>query len=289
MERMVCRSRASAFARTGSQWLCYGRIRMLRNVAVTVLSVTVSLILSLHTPVLGSPLIDPGPFGPERVTLRDGRVIEISPETHAMYRMLTQTGRIHGRHTTKPSQADAQAGIELRRQHELRWTKLFGDRPRTPDSAYVPPLEHGWLSARSGYKPGHHAEDIFASPGHRVFTPATMLILHAGYLSKTAGEAVIGFVPAERDQPSRYFVFVHIDVTPAKARVGEVVEAGTLIGHIAKADEAVVGNSLGRLPHVHFAIGEERPDGRLDGVPVWTMLRRLHGHAPHDRDRRHAS
>jgi hypothetical protein len=286
---MVCVSRASALGRTASQRVCYVRIRMPSGLVVAVLSLTVSLILSLHTPVLGGSLIDPGPFGPERVTLRDGRVIEIPPETHAMYRMLTQTGRIHGRHTTKPSEAEAQAGIELRHQHELRWAKLFGDRSRTPESAYVPPLEQGWLSARSGYKPGHHAEDIFASPGHRVFAPATMLILHAGYLSKTAGEAVIGFVPAERDRAPRYFFFVHIDATPAKAHVGDVIEAGTLVGSISKSDEAVVGNSLGRLPHVHFAIGEERPDGRLDGVPVWKLLRRLTVHAQHDRDRRHTS
>jgi hypothetical protein len=286
---MLCRRGMFVLARTTGERVCYGRIRMPRSVVVAVLSFTLSAILSFAAPVTASSLIDPGPFGPEQVTLRDGRVIEISPETHAMYRMLTQTGRIHGRHTERPSEGDARAGIELRHQHEARWAKLFGDRPRTPESAYVLPLEQGWLSARSGYKPGHHAEDIFASPGRRVFAPATMLIVHAGFLSKTAGEAVVGFVPADREHPSRYLTFVHIDVTPAKALVGEVVEAGTLIGHIAKADEAVVGNSLGRLPHVHFAIGEERPDGRLDGIRVWKTLRQLNQHVRHDRNRRHAS
>ena len=234
-----------------------------------------SSVLFLGTPATASPLVDPGPFGPDQVTLRDGRVVEIPAETYALYRMLTQTGRIHGRHTARPSEEEARAGIELRHQHEVRWARLFGDQPRTPESEYVLPLEHGYLSARSGYKPGHRAEDIFASPGRRVFAPATMLIMHAGYLSKTAGEAVVGFVPGDPDHHTRYFAFVHIDTTPAKTHVGEVVKAGTLVGYIAKTDEAVVGNSLGRLPHVHFLIAEERPDGRLDGIPVWTLLRRL--------------
>ncbi len=256
---------------------------------LAIFSLCLSAILFLGSPAFGSPLIEPGPFGPDRVTLRDGRVIEIPAETHALYRMLTQTGRIHGRHTAPPSEAEARAGIERRHQHEARWARLFGDRPHTPESGYVLPLEHGSLSARSGYKPGHRAEDIFASPGSRVFAPATMLILHAGYLSKTAGETVVGFVPGDRRHHARYFAFVHIDTTPAKAHVGEVVEAGTLIGYIAKADEAIVGNSLGRLPHVHFLIAEERPDGRLDGIPVWTLLRRLNFKAQHERERRHAS
>jgi peptidase M23-like protein len=229
-------------------------------------------------PAAASALIDPGPFGPDRVTLGDGRIIDISPETHALYRMLTQTGRIHGRRTARPSEADARAGIELRRQHEPRWTTLFGERSRTSESGYVLPLEHASLPVRSGYKPGHRAEDIFASPGRRVFAPATMLILHAGYLSKTAGETVVGFVPTGRDQyRPRYFVFVHIDPTPARARVGEVVEAGTVVGQVASGDEAVVGNALGRLPHLHFVINEERPDGHLEGIPVWNLLRRLIG------------
>lgn len=255
------------------------------------LAVWASAVPFLAAPAAASALIDPGPFGPERVTLGDGRIIEISPETHALYRMLTQTGRIHGRRTTRPSEADARAGIELRRQHEPRWTTLFGDRSRTPESAYALPLDHASLPVRSGYKPGHRAEDIFASPGRRVFAPAAMLILHAGYLSKTAGETVVGFVPAGpyQDRP-RYFVFVHVEAAAARARVGEVVEAGTVIGQVASGDEAVVGNALGRLPHVHFVINEERPDGRLEGIQVWNLLRRLiGGTAQRFHDRRHAS
>lgn len=257
--------------------------------ALAALPLGLLAVLFLCPPAIGSPLIDPGPFGPDRVTLGDGRVIEIPAETHALYRMLTQTGRIHGRHTTRPSEAEARAGIELRHRHEARWAMLFGNRPRTPESEYVLPVEHGYLSARSGYRPGHRAEDVFASPGHRVFAPAAMLIVHAGYLSRTAGEAVVGIVPGDRDHHARYFAFVHIDTTPAQAHVGEVVEAGTLIGYVAKTDEAIVGNSLGRLPHVHFLIAEERPDGRLDGIPVWRLLRRLNVKAQHGQDRRHAS
>lgn len=221
------------------------------------------------------PLIHPGPFGPDHITLNDGRVVDLPPPTVALYRMLTQTGRLHGRHTTRPTDAEGQAGIELRHRHEPHWTSRFGDRSRTPESAYLSPIEHGWLSVRPGYKPGHRAEDIFAPPGQRVFAPATMLILHAGYLSKTAGETVVGFVPAPPGQSrARYFTFVHIDVSPVRARVGEVIEAGTLLGHVARGDEAVVGNGLGRLPHVHFAIAEERPDGQLEGIRVWDLLRR---------------
>ncbi len=257
--------------------------------ALVVIALSVFGAAAITAPADVTALIDPGPFGPDRVTLGDGRVIEVSPETHALYRMLTQTGRIHGRHTVRPSEAEARAGIELRHRHEPRWTRLFGDRPSTPESSYVAPLPHGWLSARSGYRPGHRAEDIFAPAGRAVLAPATMLILHAGHLSKTAGEAVVGFVPGQADHPARYFLFVHVDATPARAHIGEVVTTGTLIGHIASADEAIVGNSLGRLPHVHFLIGEERPDGRLDGVPVWNLLRRLTLKAPPDRDRRHTS
>jgi hypothetical protein len=260
-------------------------------VVLASLAVWAAAVPVLAAPAAASTLIDPGPFGPDRVTLADGRIIEISPETHALYRMLTQTGRIHGRRTARPSEADARAGIELRRWHEPRWTTLFGERSRTPESAYTLPLDHTSLSVRSGYKPGHRAEDIFASPGRRVFAPATMLILHAGYLSKTAGETVVGFVPAGRDQyQPRYFVFAHIEAASARARVGEVVEAGTVIGQVASGDEAVVGNALGRLPHVHFVINEERPDGQLEGIPVWNLLRRLIGvTAQRLHDRRHAS
>jgi murein DD-endopeptidase MepM/ murein hydrolase activator NlpD len=238
-----------------------------------------------------APLIDPGPFGPDHITLNDGRVVAIPPPTVALYRMLTQTGRLHGRHTARPTDADVQAGIELRRRHEPYWTSRFGDRSRMLESAYVSPIEHGWLSVRSGYKPGHRAEDIFAAPGQRVLAPASMLILHAGYLSKTAGETVVGFVPATPGRSrARYFTFVHMDVSPVRARVGDVVEAGTLLGYVARGDEAVVGNGLGRLPHVHFAIAEERPDGQLEGIRVWDLLRRAMSHRPNiSRDRRRVS
>ncbi len=228
------------------------------------------------------PLIHSGPFGSDRVVLNDGRVVEIPAETVALYRMLTQTGRLHGRDTARPTEADSQAGIELRHWHEPYWTSRFGDRRRTPELAYVPPIERGWLSVRSGYRPGHRAEDLFALPGRRVFAPATMLILHAGYLSKTAGQAVVGFTPgvAAGSRP-RYFTFVHIDASPARARLGEVVEAGVLIGYVARGDEAVVGNGLGRLPHLHFAIAEERPGGQLEGIRVWALLRRVMGAKAH--------
>jgi hypothetical protein len=227
-------------------------------------------------------LIDPGPFGPARIMLEDDRVMEIPSETHALYLMLTENGRLYGRGSPRPSEAEAQAAIALRHQHEHLWSRLFANRPRTTEEAYVPPVERGSLSVKSGYKPGHRGEDIFAPPGRKLFAPATMLILHAGYLSKTAGEAVVGFVPAGDGQPkTRYITLVHVDVTPAKARVGGVVEAGTLIGFIARGDEAVVGNSLGRQPHVHFAIEEERADGHLWGIPVWNLLRRTMGTATH--------
>lgn len=238
-----------------------------------------------------SPIVDPGPFTRERIVLGDGRVVDVPPETVALYRMLTQTGRLHGRHTARPTEAAVQAGIELRRQHEPAWTSRFGDRRRTPESAYLAPLDRGWLSVRPGYKPGHRAEDIFAPVGARVLAPATMLILHAGYLSKTAGEAVVGFIPGVPGHArARYLTFVHIDVSPARGRVGDVVEAGTLLGHVASADEAVVGNGVGRLPHVHFGIAEERPDGQLEGIWVYDLLRHAMGARTHvSRDRRHVS
>ncbi len=237
-------------------------------------------------PVTGSAgatrLIDPGPFAAEHVKLDDGRLLEIPAEIHALYRMLTQTGRLHGRHTAPPSDVDVRAGIDLRRRHEPQWTARFGDRPRTPPTAYVSPVEDGWLSGRSGYKPGHRAEDIFAAPGHRVFAPATMLVLHAGPMSKTSGETVVGFVPAGPAQPhTRYFLFLHVDTTPARGHVGHVIEAGTLVGYIATGDEQVVGSAHGRLPHVHFVVSEERPDGRLEGVRTWSVLRRLVSVAVH--------
>jgi hypothetical protein len=250
--------------------------------------------LMLGVPPAGagtSPVVDPGPFTRDRIALGDGRVVDVPPETVALYRMLTQTGRLHGRHTARPTEAAAQAGIELRRQHEPAWTSRFGDRRRTPESAYLAPLDRGWLSVRPGYKPGHRAEDIFAPVGARVLAPATMLILHAGYLSKTAGEAVVGFIPGVPGHArARYLTFVHIDVSPARGRVGDVVEAGTLLGHVASTDEAVVGNGVGRLPHVHFGIAEERPDGQLEGIWVYDLLRHAMGARTHvSRDRRHVS
>lgn len=223
----------------------------------------------------GDRLIDPGPFRPTEVRLEDGRSVFVTAETHAVYRMLTQDGRIHGKNSRPPSESDAQAGILLRRQHELRWAARFGDRPRTPESKYVFPVEGGWLPDQSAYRPGHRAEDIFAPAGRKIFAPATMLVIHAGYLSKTAGQAVVGFVPPWPGQPrARYLVLVHIGATPAKAKVGEVVETGTIVGMIAAGDETVVGNALGRPTHLHFVIREERPDGRLDGIPMWDLLRR---------------
>jgi murein DD-endopeptidase MepM/ murein hydrolase activator NlpD len=238
-----------------------------------------------------SPIVDPGPFTRERIVLSDGRTVDVPPETVALYRMLTQNGRLNGRHTARPSEAVVQASIELRRQHEPAWTIRFGDRRHTPESAYLAPLDRGWLSVRPGYRPGHRAEDIFAPVGARVLAPATMLVLHAGYLSKTAGEAVVGFIPGVPGHTrARYLTFVHIDVSPARGRVGDVVEPGTLLGHVASTDEAVVGSSVGRLPHVHFSIAEERPDGQLEGIWVYDLLRRAIGAKTHvSRDRRHVS
>lgn len=222
----------------------------------------------------GSRLIDPGPFGPTEVRLEDGRSVRVPAETRAFYRMLTQDGRIHGKNNRPPSEAEIREGISLRRQHEPRWTARFGDRPLTRESKYIFPVERGWLPSQSAYRPGHRAEDIFAPAGQKVFAPAAMLIVHAGYLSKTAGEAVVGFVPPGHGQPkARYLVLVHIDARPALAKMGEVVEPGTVVGRIAAGDEAIVGNALGRPTHLHFVIREGRPDGRLEGIPVWNLLR----------------
>jgi len=224
--------------------------------------------------VLALALIDPGVFPPTRVALEDGRLIEISAETHAFYRMLTQDGRIQGR-GSPPSEADVRDGIGLRRRHEPRWAARFEGHARTPDTKWIFPVAGGRLPERSGYTAAHRAEDIFAPAGRKVLAPAAMLILHAGYLSKTAGEAVVGFVPAGSGSPrARYVVLVHIDAAPAKGRVGYVVPAGTIVGVIANGDEAVVGNALGRPTHLHFVVREELPDGRLEGVPVWNLLRR---------------
>lgn len=223
---------------------------------------------------VGERLIKPGPFQPTEVRLEDGRVVVVPAETHAFYRMLTQDGRIHGKDGRPPSEAEVREGILLRRQHEPRWTARFGDRPRTPEPAYVFPVEGGRLPTESSFRPGHLAEDIFAPPGRKVLAPATMLIVHAGYLSKTAGQAVVGFVPPGPAQPTaRYLVLVHIDATPARGEIGQVVEAGTVVGTIASGDEATVGNALGRPTHLHFVIREERSDGRLEGIPVWHLLR----------------
>jgi hypothetical protein len=56
--------------------------------------------------------------------------------------------------------------------------------------------------------------------------------------------------------------------------VGQVVEAGTIVGLIAEGDEAIVGNALGRPTHLHVVVREERADDRLEGIPVWSLLRR---------------
>ena len=241
-----------------------------------ILSFTLVALLLAGQPAWGgSAVIEPGPFGPTRVRLEDGRLVQVAPETHAFYRMLTQDGRVHGRDGPPPSEAEIREGILLRRRNEPIWTARFGDRPRTPASAYLFPVEGGRLPAQSAYRAGHRAEDIFAPAGRKVFAPAAMLLIHAGYLSKTAGEAVVGFVPAAPGQlKARYLVFVHIDATPATANVGEVVGAGTVVGFIAEGDEAIVGNALGRPSHLHFVVREEGTDGRLDGIPVWDLLRR---------------
>lgn len=222
----------------------------------------------------GSVLIDRGLFGPTQVKLSDGRLVPVPAETHAFYRMLTQDGRIHAKDTPGPSDAEIEAGLLLRRRHEPIWAAHFGDGRRTLDSDYVFPVEGGDLPRQSGYTIAHRAEDIFAPVGRKVFAPAKMLLVHAGYLSKRAGQAVVGFIPAGHGQPrSRYVVLVHIDATPASSRVGQVVEAGAVVGIVANGDEAVVGNALGRPPHVHFVIREERTDGWLEGIRVWDLLR----------------
>jgi len=243
--------------------------------AFFVLLLAVGTALAGKAPPPSDRLIDPGPFRATEVRLQDDRVVPVPAETHAFYRMLTQDGRIHGRNSAAPAESEVREGILLRRGHEPVWTARFGDRPRTAEGAYVFPVEGGRLPARSGYTSGHRAEDIFAPAGRKVFAPATMLIVHAGYLSKTAGEAVVGFVPPGPGQPkARYLVLVHIDATPAKGRVGEVVGAGTVVGVITNgSDEAIVGNALARPTHLHFVIREERLDGRLEGIPVWDLLR----------------
>lgn len=246
------------------------------RVALAAVALLVTALGAAPVARAAAPLIQSGPFRSDRVVLNDGRVVEIPAETVALYRMLTQTGRLHGRGTARPTEVESQAGIELRHRHEPHWASRFGQRGRTPESAYRPPVERGWLSVRPGYRPGHRAEDVFAPAGQPVLAPAPMLVLHAGYLSKTAGEAVVGFVPgAATGSRARYFTFVHIDASPARARLGEVVEAGAVIGYVARGDEAVVGNGLGRLPHLHFAIAEERPDGQLEGIRIRALLRRV--------------
>ena len=236
----------------------------------------VATLLFLVVPAAGAErLIDPGPFGPTSVRLEDGRVIPIPAETHAFYRMLTQDGRIHGPKGAPPSPDDVREGIALRKRHEPGWAARFGSRLPAPESAYVFPVEDGRLPATSGYSRSHRAEDLFAAPGRKVFAPATMLIVHAGYLSKTAGEAVVGFVPRGPGQPKpRYLVLVHIDTRPAKEKIGQVVEAGSVVGWIAEGDEALVGNALGRPPHLHFVIREEQPDGTLRGIRIYDLLKR---------------
>jgi len=236
----------------------------------------VATLLFLVVPAAGAErLIDPGPFGPTSVRLEDGRVIPIPAETHAFYRMLTQDGRIHGPKGAPPSPDDVREGIALRKRHEPGWTARFGQRHPTPESAYVFPVEGGHLPPTSGYSPSHRAEDLFAPPGRKVLAPATMLIVHAGYLGMTAGEAVVGFAPAGPGQPkARYFVLVHIDARPSKERVGQVAEVGSVVGYIAEGDEAVVGNALGRPAHLHFVIREEKNDGRLEGIRLYELLKR---------------
>ena len=249
-------------------------------VLIRLLLSALSAFLVATPAAVAGPLIDPGTFGPTSIRLEDGRVLPVPAETYAFYRMLTQDGRIHGKDGRPPAPEDVQAGILLRRAHEPHWAARFGARPRTPESAYVFPVAGGWLAKTSGYRPGHRAEDIFASPGQKVVAPATMLLLHAGYLSKNAGQAVVGFAPpAPGVSQARYFVFVHIDPSLARAKIGEVVEAGTVVGLVATGDEAVVGNALHRPPHVHFLIREEDSDGRLDGIPVWDLLRHAARHA----------
>lgn len=229
---------------------------------------------STHSAV--AALIDPGPFSPTQVKLADGRVVQVPAETHAFFRMLTRKGRIHGLDASYPPESEIEAGLQLRHRHEPLWTARFGNGPRTPDNAYIFPVEGGDLSKQSGYRAKHRAEDIFAPVGRKVLAPARMLIVHAGYLSKRAGQAVVGFIPAGNGQTrARYVVLVHIDATAGTARVGDVVEAGTVVGIVANGDEAVVGNALGRPPHVHFQIREEQPDGWLQGIRVWDLLRAI--------------
>ncbi len=219
-------------------------------------------------------LIDPGPFGATQVTLGDGRVIEVPAETYAFFRMLTRRGRIHGTETPYPPQSEIEAGLQLRRRHESLWTARYGDRPRTAEREYVFPVEGGDLALHSGYTPKHRAEDIFAPIGRKVLAPARMLVVHAGYLSRRSGQAVVGYIPADRAQPrDRYIVLVHIDASPAKSLLGTVVEPGTVVGTIVNGDEAVAGNAFNRPPHVHFQIREEQADGWLQGIRVWELLR----------------
>lgn len=221
-----------------------------------------------------APLIDPGPFAGTRITLGDGRVIDVPAETHAFFRMLTRRGRIHGQESAYPSEADIESGLQLRRRHEPLWAARYGEGPRTPDQAYVFPVEGGDLALHSGYTPAHRAEDIFAPVGRKVFAPARMLVVHAGYLSRRGGQAVVGFVPAGGAQPrSRYIVLVHIDAIPARRLLGTVIEAGTVVGRITNGDEAVAGNAFSRPPHLHFVIREEQADGWLQGIRVWDLLR----------------
>lgn len=238
--------------------------------------VLAALLVGNSTQPAVAALIDPGSFGPTQVRLNDGRVIQVSAETYAFFRMLTRRGRIQGLDASYPADSEIAAGLQLRRRHEPLWTARFGDGPRTPEKAYVFPVEGGDLSTQSGYHAKHRAEDIFAPVGRKVFAPGRMLIVHAGYLSKRAGEAVVGFIPAGGEQVrARYVVLVHIDATAGKARLGDVVEAGTVVGTVANSDEAVVGNALGRPPHVHFQIREEQPDGWLQGIRVWDLLRAI--------------
>ncbi|MBI4642055.1 MAG: M23 family metallopeptidase, partial [Candidatus Tectomicrobia bacterium] len=226
-------------------------------------------------------VVDTGSFQAITLTLSDKRQVTIPSETVALYRMIVSEGKIRGKEGPEEvNEAEQEEAISLRRFHEGIWAKRFHGEV-TPENSSRFPVENGALPSVSGYHEGHRAEDLFAKNGSRVFAPATMLILHAGYLSKTAGETVIGFIlPDGQGGEARYILLVHIDAAAGRPFVGCTMKAGTVVGHVTNREELKSGNATGKAPHVHFVIREEKEDGSLQGIEVYEFLRKMKRASP---------
>ena len=104
-------------------------------------------------------------------------------------------------------------------------------------------LHSSWGEPRSGHRK-HQGIDIFARRGTPVVAAAEGIVVRIGTTDRLGGNTV--WVAGK---PSTLYYYAHLDGFRPGLRVGEHVEAGTVLGRVGNT-----GNARTTPPHLHFGV-----------------------------------